>query len=154
MILAVVPEELIPTLVLFLSAKSMWDELVLQFEGGNDTIVTRKVALNKKYESFFALPNESMTGTYTIFTSLINQLRGLEAEKDKYILLEKFCDILPSKWENMVLVLRQGKTLHSHTLASLYGAFRFTEDNNAARLVAEQDAMNHDQGSKVASLTE
>jgi hypothetical protein len=153
MILAAVPEDLIPTLVLFPSAKSMWDELVLQFEGGSDTLSTRKVALNKKYESFFALPNESLTGTYTRFTSLINQLRGLGVEKDKDILLEKFCDILPSKWAHMVLVLRQGKTLHSHTLASLYGAFRFTEDNNAARLLAEQDAINHAQSSKVASLT-
>nr|XP_043613487.1 uncharacterized protein LOC122585419 [Erigeron canadensis] len=30
---------------------------------------------------------------------------------------------------------------------------KFTEDNNAARLVAEQDAINHAQSSKVASLT-
>ena len=152
MILGAVPEDLIPTLVLFPSAKCMWDELILQFEGGSDTLSTRKVALNKKYETFFAEPNESLTGTYTRFTSLINQLRGLGIEKDKDILLEKFCDILPSKWENMILVLRQGKTLYSHTLASLYGAFRFTENNNAQRVVAEQDSLNHARSSKGVNL--
>ena len=155
MILGAVPEALIPTLVLYPSAKSMWDELVNQYEGGDDTIVTRKVALNKKYESFFALPNESLTGTYTRFMSIINQLRGLGVEKDKDILLEKFCDILPSKWSHMIVVLRQGKTLHSHTLSSLYGAFRFTEENQAQRIEAEKDAINHaSSSSPVVSHTE
>ena len=154
MILSSVPESLIPTLVLFPSAKTMWEELLIQFEGGDDTIVTRKVALNKKYESFFALPNEDLTGTYTRFTNLVNQLKGLGVEKDKEILLEKFCDILPTKWSNMILVLRQAKTLHSHTLASLYGAFRYTEENHAQRVVAEQDALNHvSSTSKVTSQT-
>ena len=74
---------------------------------------------------------------------MVNQLKALGVTKEKEILLEKFCDILPSKWENLILVLRQGKTLHSHTLASLYGAFRFTEENKAERAVAEQDAKNH-----------
>ena len=143
MILSAVPESLIPTLVLFPSAKTMWEELLIQFEGGDDTLVTRKVSLNKKYESFFALPNEDLTGTYTRFTSLINQLKGLGVEKDKDILLEKFCDILPTKWSHMIMILRQGKTLHSHSLASLYGAFRYTEENHAQRIVAEQDALNH-----------
>ena len=143
MILGSVLETLVPTLVLHPSAKTMWDELVNQFEGGDDTIVTRKVSLNKKYESFFALPNESLTGTYTRFMSIINQLRGLGVNKDKDILLEKFCDILPTKWSHMILVLRQGKTLHTHTLTTLYGAFRFTEENQAQRIEAEKDAHNH-----------
>ena len=154
MILSAVPESLIPILVLFPSAKTMWEELLIQFEGGDDTIVTRKVALTKKYETFFALPNESLTDTYTRFTNLINQLRGLGVDKDKEILLEKFCDILPSKWSHMILVLRQSKTLHSHTLASLYGAFRFTEENNAQRVMAEQDALNHASSSRVVSKSE
>ena len=50
----------------------------------------------------------------------------------------------------MIMVLRQGKTLHSHTLNSLYSAFRFTETNSSERVVAEQDALNHASGSNVS----
>ena len=95
MILGTVPETLIPTLILYPNAKVLCDELINQYEGGDDTVSTRKVSLNKKYESFFALPNESLTGTYTRFMSIVNQLRALGVNKDKDILLEKFCDILP-----------------------------------------------------------
>ena len=143
MILGAVPKTMIPTLILYKSAKVLWDELINQYEGGEDTVGTRKVSLNKKYESFFALPNESLTGTYTRFLSIVNQLKALGVEKDKEILLEKFCDILPTKWSHMILVLRQGKTLHTHTLSTLYGAFRFTEENQAQRVEAERDALNH-----------
>ena len=143
MIISAIPPTLVPTLILFKNAKTMWDELLTQFEGTADTIATRKVALNKKYETFFAIPNESLTDTYIRFTSLLNQLEGLGVKKDKEIVLEKFCDILPSKWGMMILVLRQSKTLHSHTLNSLYGAFRYTQENNTDRAVAEQDSINH-----------
>jgi gag-polypeptide of LTR copia-type/Zinc knuckle len=155
MILAAVPASVIPTLVLFESSKSMWEELLTQYEGTTETLVNRKVALNKKYESFFALPDESLTGTYIRFSNLVNQLRALGVTKDPEILLEKFCDILPSKWENLILVLRQGKTLHSHTLNSLYGAFKFTEENKAERVMAERDAKNHvSSSSHVVQYTE
>jgi len=151
MIISSIPPIHVPTLVLLPNAKSMWDELVLQFEGTAETIVTRKVALNKKYESFFALPNESLTDTYIRFTQVVNQLRALGIEKDKEILLEKFCDILPSKWTTLIMILRQSKTLHSHTLNSLYGVCRFTEENSTERVVAEQDALNH--STKASSST-
>ena len=143
MILAAIPASLVPTLVLFNTAKTMWEELLTQYEGTPETMINRKVALNKKYESFFALPKESLTETYIRFTSLVNQLKALGLTKEPEILLEKFCDILPSKWENLILVLRQGKTLHSHTLNSLYGAFRYTEENSVERAVAERGAVNH-----------
>jgi hypothetical protein len=143
MILAAIPASMMPTLVLFDTAKTMWDELLTQYEGTAETIINRKVALNKKYESFFALPKESLTETYIRFTSLVNQLKALGVFKEPEILLEKFCDILPSKWEYLILVLRQGKTLHSHTLNSLYGAFRYTEENSVQRAMAERDAVNH-----------
>ena len=143
MILAAIPPSLVPTLVLFENAKSMWGELVTQYEGTPETMVNRKVALNKKYESFFALRKENLTETYIRFTSLVNQLKALGVNKDPEILLEKFCDILPSKWEYLILVLRQGKTLHSHTLNSLYGAFRYTEENSVQRAVDEQNAIGH-----------
>lgn len=97
MILAAIPPSLVPTLVLFENAKSMWEELVTQYEGTPETMVNRKVALNKKYESFFALPKENLTETYIRFTNLVNQLKALGISKDPEILLEKFCDILPSK---------------------------------------------------------
>lgn len=55
----------------------------------------------------------------------------------------------------MIVVLRQGKTLHSHTLSTLYGAFRFTEENQAQRIEAEKDAINHaSTSSPVVSHTE
>ena len=72
MILAAIPASLIPTLVLFDDAKSMWEELLTQYEGTSETLVTRKVALNKKYESFFALHSENLTETYIRFTGLVN----------------------------------------------------------------------------------
>ena len=89
------------------------------------------------------MPNESLTDTYIRFTQVVNQLRALGVEKDKEILLEKFCDILPSKWTTLIMVLRQSQTLHSHTLNSLYGVCRYTEENTSERVLAEQDAFNH-----------
>ena len=73
MIISAIPSFLVPTLILFKIAQKMWKELLTQFEGTSDTIVTRKVALNKKYETFFAIPDESLTDTYIRFTSLLNQ---------------------------------------------------------------------------------
>ena len=81
MIISAIPETLVPTMVLFESAKQMWEELLTQFEGTADTMVTRKVALNKRYESFFALPNESLTDTYIRFTALLNQLEALKIKR-------------------------------------------------------------------------
>ena len=48
MIIGAIPDSIVPTLILFQDAKTMWEELLTQFEGTQDTIVTRKVALNKK----------------------------------------------------------------------------------------------------------
>ena len=61
LVLASVPERMVTTLLKYKTTKVMWDRLVSQMEGGAMTINAQKVAMNKQYDNFFALKNETLS---------------------------------------------------------------------------------------------
>ena len=111
MVLASVPKMLVPILVPHLTTKSMFDQLVDQNKGNAKSIKAQKVALNKAYETFFAKATESLTETYVRFSNLIIKLNAIGPKKDEDLLVEKFCDIFPRKYEDMIGTMRHAETL-------------------------------------------
>ena len=101
----------------------MWDGLVSQMEGSAMTIKAQKVAMNKQYEAFFAVRNETLSETFLRFTSLLAEMEMMGIEKEQEVLLEKFCDILPSNNEALIGTMRNSGSLYKHTLETLHAAF-------------------------------
>ena len=59
------------------SAKAMMDALTVAYEGTAEVTETQKNNLNRKYEHFFALTNESLTDTFNRFNCLYNDMQRL-----------------------------------------------------------------------------
>ena len=104
------------------------------------TIKAQKVAINKQYEVFFSLKDETLSETFQRFTSLLAKMEMMGITKEQEDLLEKFCDILPSKHEAIIGTLRNSGHLYTHTLETLHAAFKHDEENRAKRLIDERNA--------------
>ena len=55
-------------------------------------------------------------------------------------LLEKFCDILPSKHEAIIGTMRNSGSLYKHNLETLHAAFKHDEESHVKRLIDERNA--------------
>ncbi|HEY5234741.1 MAG TPA: hypothetical protein VIJ14_01075, partial [Rhabdochlamydiaceae bacterium] len=152
-IISALPENLIPSIISETTAKAMWLNLCVRFEGTEEVLENRKASMLRKYETFFSLPNESLTETYIRFTNLLSNLEGLDVKIPREKVLTKFLDILPMKWLPLVLVVRNNFTLEKHTLSSLYGTFLFHEQNTEERLSAERGARSQSSSTTVAEMS-
>ncbi|GKE20196.1 hypothetical protein Tco_1431708 [Tanacetum coccineum] len=56
------------------TAKSIWTDLVYNFEGPSDTKENRIMDLKLKYQTFKAKPSESLSQTYTHYKTMLNKL--------------------------------------------------------------------------------
>lgn len=103
------------------SAKEMWDNLIVLFEGTDETMDSRRLLLIQQYEVFTCKPDESLTQTYLRFNNLINDLRQHRKTLDNDEIVNKFLKSLSSDWELVTFLIRQTKNLKTMSLESLYG---------------------------------
>ena len=88
----------------------------------------------------FALKYETLSETFLRFTSLIAELEMIEIIMEPEDLLEKFCDILPSKHESIIGTMRKFGSLYKHNLETLHAAFKQDEESRVKRLIDERNA--------------
>ena len=126
---------------------------MLDLKGLKKFLKNRKASMLRKYETFFSSPNESLTETYIRFTNLLSNLEGLDVKIPREKVLSKFLDILPMKWLQLVLVVRNNFTLEKHTLSSLYGTFLFHEQNTKERLSTKRGVRSQSSSSTTAETS-
>ncbi|GJZ77898.1 hypothetical protein Tco_0642570 [Tanacetum coccineum] len=68
------PNDVMKSIIKYKSAKEMWTELCLAYEGPSDTRDTKIAALRLKFNAFKALKGEKLNGTYTRLKCLLNDL--------------------------------------------------------------------------------
>lgn len=81
-------------------------------------------SLNKRYEYFFALKNESLTHTFNRFNCLINDMRKFKIAKPNSVLVLKFHDSIDESWEHHVDILKNSKKIKTMDLQSMFGKLR------------------------------
>ena len=89
----------------------MMETVTVAFEGTNEVRRTNINNLNRKYEHFFALKNETLTETFNRFNCLVNDMRRLTIILYRGELVLKFLDSLGEKWEHHADVLKNREKL-------------------------------------------
>ena len=100
------PNEIYHSVINYLSAKEIWDTLVVLFEGTTEVIENRRSLLIQQYEMFSRNSRESLTETYNRFNCLLNDLKQhghVTLNKDMLI---KFLRSLPSKWDDITIAIK------------------------------------------------
>ncbi|CAH1415872.1 unnamed protein product [Lactuca virosa] len=115
------PDEIYRFVMYCESAKDMWDNLIVLFEGTDETLDSRRFLLIQQYELFTCKPDESLTQIYVRFNNLINDLRQHRKTFDNDEILNKFLKSLSSAWDFITFMIRQTKNLKTMSLESLYG---------------------------------
>ncbi|GJY84202.1 hypothetical protein Tco_0497578 [Tanacetum coccineum] len=75
-IIGYLPNDVMKSVIKYKSAKEMWTELCLAYEGPSDTRDTKIAALRLKFNAFKALDGEKVNGTYTQLKCLLNDLEN------------------------------------------------------------------------------
>ena len=88
------------------TAKAMWDFLICHYEGVTLVKTQRRINLIRNYENFAAGQNESLNDIHTRFQILINDLERVEIIKTQLEICQKFVDIIPSKFSEVVTSLK------------------------------------------------
>ncbi|GKB17865.1 hypothetical protein Tco_0851788 [Tanacetum coccineum] len=73
-IMSCLPDDIMESVISCETAKDTWTDLVHSFEGPSDTKENRIMDLKLKYQTFRAKPYESLSQTYTLYKTLLNEL--------------------------------------------------------------------------------
>ncbi|XP_070036650.1 uncharacterized protein [Nicotiana tomentosiformis] len=92
----------------FSTAKQTWDTLQVDHEGTTQVKRSRGTLLYSQYDKFAMRDGEIIQEMYTIFTTLINELKSLGniIPKD-----ERVDNILPITWESKITAIQQSKKM-------------------------------------------
>lgn len=105
------------------SAKEMWDNLILCFEGTDDTTMEyREIYLMNQYVGFRYKYGESVTDTYIRFNCLINELKKEHNMiSDNSGLVSRFLTSVPPALKHVSMVIQHSINFKTTSLQSLYG---------------------------------
>ena len=104
------------------SAKEIWDRLEITHEGTNQVKESKISILVHKYELFKMEQNQSISGMYTWFTDIINNLKNLDKSYTDSKLYRKVLRSLPHSWEAMVIAIQEAKDLTCLKLEEILGS--------------------------------
>ena len=136
------------------TVKKMWETLTVMFEGCETSLESTRTTLTRRYERFFALKNESLTGTHTRFNALVNDLISIDINKEASVLKSKFLDSLPPKWNHYVASVKLSPVYKELDLPGLYGLLHNHERTEAEKLIAMGEAIGSSTSALVASQAE
>ena len=105
------------------SAKEIWDRLEITHEGTNQVKESKISILVHKYELFKIEQNESISGMYTRFIDIMNNLKNLDKSYTDSELCKKIHRSLPHSWEEKVTAIQEAKDLTCLKLEELLGSF-------------------------------
>ena len=87
------------------STKKIWDRLEVTHEGTNQVKKIKINLLVHKYELFKMKPTESITGIYTRFTDIVNNLKNLGKVYTDADLCKKILRSLLQTWDTKVTAI-------------------------------------------------
>nr|GEZ58174.1 putative ribonuclease H-like domain-containing protein [Tanacetum cinerariifolium] len=130
-IIGCLPNDVIKSVIKYKSAKQMWTELCLAYEGPSDTRDTKIATLRLKFNAFKALKGEKVNGTYTRLKCLLNDLKnnGIIISQSK--VNATFVNSLPRKWLSMNQTQRANNSIKNDSVAALYGKYHYEEDSDS-----------------------
>ncbi|GKD66990.1 retrovirus-related pol polyprotein from transposon TNT 1-94 [Tanacetum coccineum] len=73
-IMSCLPDDIMESVISYVSAKETWTDLVHSFEGPSNTKENRIIDLKLEYQTFKAKSTESLSQTYTCYKTLLNKL--------------------------------------------------------------------------------
>nr|GEW92484.1 retrovirus-related Pol polyprotein from transposon TNT 1-94 [Tanacetum cinerariifolium] len=122
------PDDIIESVISYVSAKETWSDLVYIFEGPSDTKENRIMDMKLEYQTFRAKSTQSLSQTYTRYKTLLSEVDNDGGNLSKYKINVGFVNSLLEKW----LTFSQGPRNANHTrtldLADIYERFIY-EDN-------------------------
>ncbi|GJV87727.1 hypothetical protein Tco_1531665 [Tanacetum coccineum] len=121
------PNDVMKSVIKYKTAKEMWTELCLAYEGPSDTKDTKIAALRLKFNAFKALEGEKVNGTYTRLKCLLNDLENNGVIISQSEVNATFVNNLPSKWMSMNQTQRANNSIKNDSLAALYGKYHYEE---------------------------
>ena len=89
------------------SAKEMWDNLKLIYEGNNQVKETTANLLVHEYELFKMKPEESISEMFVRLSEITNGLKALGKEYSSSELVRKVLKSLPSTWHTKTTVIEE-----------------------------------------------
>ncbi|GJY54238.1 hypothetical protein Tco_0445902 [Tanacetum coccineum] len=121
-------DDIMKSIIICVSAKETWTDLVHSFEGPSDTKENRIMDLKLEYQTFRAKSTESISQTYTRYKTLLNELANDGVNLSKHEINIGFVNSLPEKWLTFSHGLRNANHTQTLDLADIYGMFVY-EDN-------------------------
>ena len=109
------------------TAKKMWTDLVLSFDGPEETRDTKITDLRLKFNNFRSIEGEKISQTYTRLKTLLNDLENLEVSIPQHEINATFVNSLPKKWLSMSQAQRANNSVKNDSLATLYGKYNYEE---------------------------
>ena len=93
------------------SAKEMWKNLKLIYEGNNQVKETKANLLVHEYELFKMKPEESISKMFARLLEITNGLKALGKEYSSSELVRKVLRSLPPTWHTKATVIEESKDL-------------------------------------------
>ncbi|GJZ75763.1 hypothetical protein Tco_0640228 [Tanacetum coccineum] len=122
------PDNIIESVISYVSAKETWTDLVHNFKGPSDTKENRIMDLKLEYQTFRAKFTESLLQTYTSYKTLLTELANNGVNLSKHKINVGFVNSLLEKWLTFSHGLRNANHTHTLDLTDIYRRFVY-EDN-------------------------
>jgi len=138
-IMCALSEEEMSKVHAMVSAKEMWDTLVLTYAGLKEVKRNKLTMLKRQYEMFAIEDHESIQSMVSRLEVILNSLRSLGSTINQYEMNDKILRILPAKWRAQETALRTSKDLEVMPLEELVGILTVYEqvihndENNASK---------------------
>nr|GFB18402.1 hypothetical protein [Tanacetum cinerariifolium] len=126
-VIGCLPNDVIKSVIKYKTAKEMWTELYLAYEGPSNTGDTKIAALRLKFSAFKALGGEKVNGTYTQLKCLLNDLKNNGVIISQSEVNATFVNSLPRKWLSMNQTQRANNSIKNDSLAALHDKYHYAE---------------------------
>ncbi|KAJ9561689.1 hypothetical protein OSB04_006849 [Centaurea solstitialis] len=111
----------LPDEVIHSISKIKFAKEILQYEGIDALMESRKIHLIRQYEKFIAVKDETLSQTHQRFNCLLIDLKTYDVSYSNSQVITKFMEALPDHWENYTMCLKMSKDIKTITLSELYG---------------------------------
>ncbi|GKA54925.1 hypothetical protein Tco_0753874 [Tanacetum coccineum] len=122
------PDDIMESVISYVSAKETWTDLVHSFEGPSNTKENRIMDLKLEYQTFMAKSTKSLSQTYTRYKTLLNELANDGVNLSEHKINVGFMNNLLEKWLTFSQRLRNAIILRHLTLHISMGDERSSEE--------------------------
>ncbi|CAN0919524.1 hypothetical protein LINGRAHAP2_LOCUS31501, partial [Linum grandiflorum] len=110
------------------SAKEIWDDLIITYEGTTLVKSTKRNMLKQDFELFRMNEGETVKDLINRFQILVNKLDGFGKIYDNEDLVRKILWSLPKEWRPKVTAIEESKKFKDVKLFDLYGSLLTHEE--------------------------